>query len=106
MPGLYLAALLFSILGLALLDRKHRLVFFANAKMAAITTALCVVFFSIWDAVGIFNGIFFKGDNELLIGVEVFYEYPLEEAFFLTLLAYTGQMIMAASSRMAKRGVK
>ncbi len=106
MPGLYLAALLFSILGLALLDRKHGLVFFANAKMAALVTAICVVFFSIWDAVGIFNGIFFKGDNELLIGVEVFYEYPLEEAFFLTLLAYTGQMIMAASSRMAKRGVK
>ena len=106
MPGLYLAALLFSILGLALLDRKHRLVFFANAKMAGLTTAICVVFFSIWDAVGIFNGIFFKGQNELLIGVEVFYEYPLEEAFFLTLLAYTGQMIMAASSRMAKRGVK
>ncbi len=106
MPGLYLAALLFSILGLALLDRKHGLVFFANTKMAALTTAICVVFFSIWDAVGIFNGIFFKGENELLIGVEVFYEYPLEEAFFLTLLAYTGQMIMAASSRMAKRGVK
>ncbi|MFM1973733.1 MAG: hypothetical protein RLZZ345_817 [Actinomycetota bacterium] len=106
MPGLYLAALLFSILGLALLDRKHGLVFFANAKMAALVTAICVVFFSIWDAVGIFNGIFFKGQNELLIGTEVFYEYPLEEAFFLTLLAYTGQMIMAASSRMAKRGVK
>ncbi|MEN9342461.1 MAG: hypothetical protein RIR24_48, partial [Actinomycetota bacterium] len=52
MPGLYLAALLFSILGLALLDRKHRLVFFANAKMAALTTAICVVFFSVWDAVG------------------------------------------------------
>jgi lycopene cyclase domain-containing protein len=106
MPGLYLAALLFSILGLALLDRKHRLVFWANAKMAALTTAICVVFFSVWDAVGIFNGIFFKGDNELLVGFEVFYEYPLEEAFFLTLLAYTGQMIMAASARMKKRVVK
>lgn len=106
MPGLYLAALLFSILGLALLDRKHRLVFWANAKMAALTTAVCVVFFSVWDAVGIFNGIFFKGDNELLVGFEVFYEYPLEEAFFLTLLAYTGQMIMAASARMKKRVVK
>ncbi len=106
MPGLYLAALLFSILGLALLDRKHLLVFWANAKMAALTTAICVVFFSVWDAVGIFNGIFFKGDNELLIGVEVFYEYPLEEAFFLTLLAYTGQMIMAASARIKKRVVK
>ena len=106
MPGLYLAALLFSILGLALLDRKYGLVFFANAKLAAVTTAVCVVFFSVWDAVGIFNDIFFKGQNELLIGFEVFYEYPLEEAFFLTLLAYTGQMVMAGWTRYAKAGSK
>lgn len=106
MPGLYLAALLFSILGLALLDRKHGLVFFANPKMAALTTAIGVVFFSIWDAVGIFNGIFFKGQNELLIGIEVFYEYPLEEAFFLTLLTYCGQMVMAGWARFSKTGAK
>jgi lycopene cyclase domain-containing protein len=106
MPGLYLGALLFSILGLALLDRKYGLVFFANAKMAALTTAICVVFFSVWDAVGIFNGIFFKGQNELLIGFEVFYEYPLEEAFFLTLLAYTGQIVMAGWSHFSKAGAK
>lgn len=95
MPGLYLGALLFSIAGLAMLDRKHRLVFFANPRQAAFTTVVAVVFFSIWDAVGIANGIFFKGDNDLLIGLEVFYEYPIEEAFFLTLLAYCGQMVLA-----------
>ena len=106
MPGLYLGALLFSILGLSLLDRKYGLVFFANAKMAAVTTAVCVVFFSIWDAVGIANGIFFKGDNELLIGLEVFHEYPIEEAFFLTLLAYTGQIVAAAWSRKSRVGTK
>ena len=106
MPGLYLGALLFSILGLALLDRKYGLVFFANAKMAALTTAVCVVFFSIWDAVGIANGIFFKGDNNLLIGLEVFHEYPIEEAFFLTLLAYTGQMVMVGWSRFSKASDK
>jgi lycopene cyclase domain-containing protein len=104
MPGLYLGALLFSILGLALLDRKYGLVFFANAKMAAVTTAVCLLFFSIWDAVGIANGIFFKGDNELLVGLEVFHEYPIEEAFFLTLLAYTGQIFMAAFTRYSKAG--
>lgn len=106
MPGLYLGALLFSILGLALLDRKYGLVFFANAKQAAVTTAVCVLFFSIWDAVGIANGIFFKGDNELLIGLEVFHEYPIEEAFFLTLLAYTGQIFIAAFTRYSKAGAK
>ena len=106
MPGLYLGALLFSILGLALLDRKYGLVFFANAKLAALTTAVCVVFFSIWDAFGIAGGIFFKGDNVLLVGLEVFHEYPIEEAFFLTLLAYTGQMVMAGWTRYSKAGSK
>ena len=91
---------------MALLDRKYGLVFFANAKLAAATTAVCVVFFSIWDAVGISGGIFFKGDNELLVGLEVFHEYPIEEAFFLTLLAYTGQIVMAAWSRKSKEGAK
>lgn len=103
MPGLYLGALLFSIAGLAMLDRKHRLVFFANARLASITTATAVVFFSIWDAFGIENGIFFKGDNSLLIGVELFHEYPLEELFFLTLLAYCGQVAMAGWVRYSKQ---
>ena len=106
MPGLYLAALLVSIAGLAMLDRKHGLVFFANAKMAAFTTSVAVVFFSIWDAVGIANGIFFKGDNELLVGFEVFHEYPIEEAFFLTLLAYCGQMVMAGWAKISRAGDK
>lgn len=106
MPGLYLGALLFSIAGLAMLDRKYRLVFFANAKMAAFTTAIAVVFFSIWDAVGIAHGIFFKGDNDLLIGIEVFHEYPLEEAFFLTLLAYCGQIVMVGYKKYLGAGDK
>ena len=106
MAGLYLGALLFSIAGLALLDRKHKLVFFANAKMAAFTTAIAVVFFSIWDAVGIANGIFFKGQNELLVGIELFHEYPIEEAFFLTLLAYCGQIVMAGYKKYLGAGEK
>jgi lycopene cyclase domain-containing protein len=106
MPGLYLGALVFSIFGLALLDRRYGLVFFSNAKMATVTTAVCVVFFSIWDAVGIAGGVFFKGDSTLLVGLEVFHEYPVEEAFFLTLLAYTGQIVMAVWSRKSKVGAK
>lgn len=106
MPGLYLGALLFSIAGLAMLDHKYRLVFFANAKMAAFTTTIAVVFFSIWDAVGIANGIFFKGDIDLLIGIEVFHEYPLEEAFFLTLLAYCGQIVMVGYKKYLGAGDK
>jgi lycopene cyclase domain-containing protein len=103
MPGLYLVAIVFSLCGLAILDRKFNLTFFANARLATLTTAVAVVFFSIWDALGIANGIFFKGDNSLLIGVQLFHEYPIEEAFFLTLLAYCGQLTMAGWLRFSKQ---
>lgn len=103
MPGLYLGAIAFSLLGLVILDRRFKLAFFANARLAALTTVIAVAFFSIWDAFGIANGIFFKGDNSLLIGVQLFHEYPLEELFFLTLLAYCGQLAMAGWLRYSKQ---
>ena len=103
MPGLYLAAIVFSLFGLAILDRKFKLAFFANTRLASVTTVILVVFFSIWDAFGIANGIFFKGENSLLIGVQLFHEYPLEELFFLTLLSYCGQLAMAGWLRYSKQ---
>ena len=103
MPGLYLAAIVVSLAGLAMVDRRFKLAFFADARLATITTVASVVFFSIWDAFGIANGIFFKGENNLLIGVQVFHEYPIEEAFFLTLLAYCGQLALAGWVRYSKQ---
>ena len=103
MPGLYLAAIVFSLFGLTILDRKFKLAFFANARLASVTTVLLVAFFSIWDAFGIANGIFFKGENSLLIGVQLFHEYPLEELFFLTLLSYCGQLAIAGWLRYSKQ---
>lgn len=106
MTGLYLGAIILSLLGLALVDRRFKLVFFANARLASVTTALLVVFFSIWDAAGIANGIFFKGDSEVLVGFQFFHEYPLEELFFLTLFGYFGQVIWSIWQRYSKRGEK
>ena len=103
MPGLYLAAILFSLAGLTILDRKYKLVFFANARLASFTTIFLVTFFSIWDAFGISNGIFFKGENSLLIGMQLFDEYPVEELFFLTLLSFCGQLAMAGWLRYSKQ---
>jgi lycopene cyclase domain-containing protein len=106
MPGLYLCAIIFSLAGLVLLDRRFKLAFFANARLASVITVIAVVLFSIWDALGIANHIFFKGENNLLIGLQLFHEYPVEELFFLTLFAYCGQIAMAGWLRFSKQAEK
>ena len=86
---LYLAALTVSLLGMGLIDFKHKLALFAQPARFAITIALAVTVFLIWDLVGISQGIFFRGEGAYLTGIIIAPELPLEEVFFLTLLSYT-----------------
>ncbi|MBX3195234.1 MAG: lycopene cyclase domain-containing protein [Microbacteriaceae bacterium] len=89
MTGLYLAALLVSLTGMAVLDARFRL-FFARAPLrAGIVMAVGIAFFLVWDVVGIGAGVFFRGDGDLLIGVQLAPELPLEEPLFLALLVYS-----------------
>ena len=110
MPGLYLALLLFSLAGLAHIDNRKRLVFYKPGKPRfklewpqLMVTVIGVVFFSAWDAFGIEQGVFFKGQGNLLLGWQVFDQYPIEEAFFLTLFVYCAQLALAAWMRVSKR---
>jgi lycopene cyclase domain-containing protein len=95
----YLGALLFSLLGLSLIDYKFKLAFFGNSKRAAITLAVPYLFFVSWDLAGIAAGIFFRGDATHILGVMVFPEFPLEEAFFLGVLCYTGLLLTSAMAK-------
>jgi lycopene cyclase domain-containing protein len=92
-PYLYLLALLLSILGLALLDRRHRLAFFSDPKASSIAISVAVAVFLIWDLVGIAQGIFFRGDAPHLSGLLLAPELPLEELFFLILLSYNTLLV-------------
>ncbi len=87
-PYLYLIALLFSILGVGLLDWTHRVALFVDPRATLLAVVLSVVVFLIWDVVGIANGIFFRGDAPHLSGILLAPELPLEEVFFLILLSY------------------
>jgi lycopene cyclase domain-containing protein len=102
----YLAILLVSLAGLGLTDWRHRLAFRANPKAAAITLAVAMVFFLIWDFAGIALGIFFVGDAAHLTGIMVAPELPLEEIFFLALLSYSTLILYALSERLVKWGRK
>jgi lycopene cyclase domain-containing protein len=97
---LYLAALLVSIAGMIVLDVRFTLFFAAAPLRAAIVLAVGVAFFLAWDVAGIALGIFFRGNPDLLTGVLLAPELPLEELLFLVLLCYTTMNAYAAASRL------
>jgi lycopene cyclase domain-containing protein len=97
MTFVYLAALLFSLTGMVLLDRRFRLSFWQRPLFSAMSMATAVVFLLIWDLAGVANGIFFRGASSWMTGVLIAPEVPLEELFFLTLLSYVTLNAFGAS---------
>jgi len=85
----YLGALVLSLGGLAVLDRRFRLAFWSDGRRAALTLGIGVVGFLAWDAIGLLLGIFARGDSPHMTGLLLAPELPVEEAFFLALLCYT-----------------
>jgi lycopene cyclase domain-containing protein len=100
---LYLAALLVSIAGMVVLDLRYRLFFARDRRRAAVVLAVGIVFFLAWDLAGIGLGIFFLGDADLVSGVLLAPELPLEEVFFLTLLCYVTMNAFGAAGRLLER---
>ncbi|SEA72067.1 lycopene cyclase domain-containing protein [Leifsonia sp. 21MFCrub1.1] len=88
MTFLYLGCLLISLAAMVLLDARFRLVFWRDARRAAIGLGLGLAFFLAWDAAGILLGVFARGESPLMTGVELAPELPLEEVFFLLFLCY------------------
>lgn len=99
MPLLYLVALLVSLTGMVVLDRKYELFFWRDARRASIVLIVGVVFFVAWDLAGIGLGIFFRGETEFMTGLLLAPELPLEEIFFLTLLSYLTMNLYGAFTR-------
>lgn len=93
---IYLGALLFSLGGSMLLDWRFRLTFWRDARKATWTMILGIAFFIVWDLFGIALGIFFRGVTDLMTGILLAPELPLEEVFFLALLCYTTLNVLGA----------
>lgn len=85
---IYLGALLISLSGMVVLDRRFGLTFWRDARKATWTMILGIGFFLVWDLFGIALGIFFRGTTDLMTGILLAPELPLEEVFFLALLCY------------------
>ncbi len=98
----YLAGLLVAIACMALVDARWRLVFWRSPVAAAVTVALGVVFFLAWDAAGILLGVFFRGRSEIVTGIELAPELPLEEPIFLAFLCYLTLVLVTGVERMLR----
>lgn len=96
MPGAYLAGLVVSIAGIAVLDARYRLFLWRSPLRAAAVMVIGLVFFLVWDVAGVHLGIFFIGQGDLLTGVLLAPEVPLEEVFFLVLLCWTTMDLFGA----------
>ena len=103
MNALYLVGLLVALTGMVVLDLRFRLFFRVAPVRAAIVMVVGIAFFLVWDLVGIGLGVFFRGNPELLIGVQLAPELPLEEVFFLALLCYTTMNLFAVLTRAVTR---
>ena len=95
----YLGALLVSIAGMTVLDRRFSLFYWRDARRATIVLVSGVAFFILWDLAGIGLGIFFRGETTFMTGWLLAPELPVEEFFFLTLLCYLTMNLYGAFSR-------
>lgn len=105
MSLVYLGALLAALGAMALLDWRYRLFFWASPGRAAVVLGAGLVFFLAWDLLGIGLGIFRRGESDLMTGLHLAPELPVEELFFLTFLCYlTMNLVAGASLLLGTRG--
>lgn len=100
---LYLAALLFSLLGLGILDHRFKLALFYDQNRTFKTLALAVSVFVIWDILGIGLDIFHIGTTPYLSGIRLGPEFPIEELFFLLLLTYNTLLLWRGGEKLWPR---
>ncbi|WP_144709914.1 lycopene cyclase domain-containing protein [Curtobacterium pusillum] len=106
MPGLYLAGLVVSLVGMTVLDARFHLFFWRAPWRAAAVMVVGVAFFLVWDVLGVAHGIFFIGHQRLLTGVLIAPDVPLEELFFLLLLCSTTMNTVGFVQPLVARAVR
>ena len=100
MTLVYLGVLLAGLTCMVLVDLRYRLVFGSAPGRAAITLAIGVVFFLVWDLAGIAFGIFQRGENAVSTGIMLSPELPLEELVFLAFLCYLTLVLYTGITRL------
>ncbi|MEB0305788.1 lycopene cyclase domain-containing protein [Cryobacterium sp. 10I1] len=76
------------------------------ATVFAVVLAIGVAFLLAWDAGGITAGIFYRGETDLMTGIQLAPELPLEELFFLTFLCYLTMNAVRGAELLLERGAR
>lgn len=100
MPGLYLAAILVSAVGVAVCDARAKLAFWHDRRRTLILLALGWLFLIAWDIAGITAGVFVKGTGPWFLGIDIVPHLPLEEPVFLAFLTYLTLVLIGAGERL------
>lgn len=103
MNWLYMVFLLVSLAGMAVLDARFKLFWFASPARAAIVHAVGFVVLLLWDVTGIAAGVFHRGDSALMTGVNVAPQLPVEELLFLAFLCWLTMNLYGLGARVAGR---
>lgn len=99
----YFSALVFSGLGLLLIDYRHSLVFFNSPKRALVALGVGVGVFVVWDILGIALNIFYSNQSPFMTGWFLGPEFPVEELFFLTFLCYCSLIVFRIGEKIWPR---
>ncbi len=84
----YLLILIVLICCMAALDARYRLFVFSQRLPALVTVLAGTAIFLLWDVIAIDQGIFLHRESQLMTGIMLGKQLPLEEAFFLFFLCY------------------
>lgn len=91
---IYLLILLGLLVCMALIDARFKLFIFAKPLAALLSLILGTAFFLLWDVLAISQGIFLHRDSQLMTGIMVAEQLPLEEVFFLIFLCYSTMVVV------------
>lgn len=103
MPGLYLAVILASAVGVALCDARAKLAFWHDRRRTFLLLAVGWLFLLVWDLVGIATGVFVKGTGPWFLGIDLAPHLPLEEPFFLAFLTYLTLVLIGAGEKLLRQ---
>jgi lycopene cyclase domain-containing protein len=106
MHGVYLATLLVSLGCIGLVDRRWGLVLWSDARRGATVLAAGVVAFLAWDFAAVHEGFYRRGGSEVMTGLQIAPDVPLEEVFFVLFLCYVTIVLHRLVARLlgARRG--
>jgi lycopene cyclase domain-containing protein len=99
--GSYLAALLMALGCVGLVDRRWGLVLWADLRRGAAVLAAGVGFFLVWDLVALHDGFYRRSGGNLMTGLRITPELPVEEVFFVLFLCYVTLVLYGLVDRLA-----